>query len=447
MIPLVGIPNFVHQYARQYADLFSPDLLEHFERFLSGIYVCERRNVETINDAFVVQVKNQSSSNRFLTEYEWSRQEINERRLKLLREDPQTRPRRSGVLPIDDTFTIKYGEHFEEAGYYYLPSEECYSWAHNLVTLHYADEVCDYPLELELYKQTDVEEAVKLLDEHGGKYNPEVLARKKTDSAKRRYLWPKLRAIEELATYYPSKIQLACRLVDWAVERGFYQPFVFDSWYTCKELCQHISFRKREWIGTTDASDGIYWRGKWHNLGEWVASRPEREFDEVSFKYRGEQECYYAGSWVAQVGKLGRVRLVASYKEEDRSDKPKFFPASKLTWERKHILQRRRRRWTVETAYEDFKGPLGFDEYEVRDIDGINRHWYLVFAAYSASRAATAHGSFGKWVNDRLSTVGDVCRQVQGEALAALISFCVTQTAQGENLEPVLKQVLSHLAR
>jgi hypothetical protein len=61
-------------------DLFSPDLLGHFERFLSGIYDCERRNVETINDAFVVQVKNQSSSNRFWTEYKWSRQELNERR-------------------------------------------------------------------------------------------------------------------------------------------------------------------------------------------------------------------------------------------------------------------------------------------------------------------------------------------------------------------------------
>jgi hypothetical protein len=36
---------------------------------------------------------------------------------------------------------------------------------------------------------------------------------------------------------------------------------------------------------------------------------------------------------------------------------------------------------------------------------------------------------------------------VQGEALAALISFCLTQTALGGSLEPVLQRVLSHLAR
>lgn len=447
MLPLVSVPDFVHQYARRYRDLFSPSLLDHFERYLSGLYVCDRRNAQLINDAFVVEIKDQSSLNRFLTEYQWSTEQVNERRLKLLRDDGQTRPRRSGVLPIDDTFNEKFGKHFEQIGKFFLPSEEHYAWAHNLVTLHYADAVCDYPLEFKLYEQMDVKEAVRLLDEHGVKYKPEVLERKKSDSDRRRYLGPKLRSNPELAAVFPSKLQLACRLVDWAVEHGFTQPFVFDSWYTCKELCQHITGCGRDWIGTVDGSEGIYWRGGWQSLDEWVKTRPTKEFDKVRFQYRGEWECYWAGSWVVQVGKLGRVRLVASYKKEDRSDNPKFFTASKLTWERKHILQRRRRRWTVETSYEDVKGPLGFDEYEVRDIEAIKRHWYLVYCAYSASRAATAHGRFGKWVNDRPATVGDVCRQVQGEALAALIGFCITQAEQGGNLDDLLKQVLSHLAR
>jgi hypothetical protein len=72
------------------------------------------------------------------------------------------------VLLIDDTFNEKLGEHFEKAGEFYLPAEEHYGWAHNLVTLHYADAVCDYPLEFELYAQMDVERAAHLLREHGG---------------------------------------------------------------------------------------------------------------------------------------------------------------------------------------------------------------------------------------------------------------------------------------
>jgi hypothetical protein len=285
--------------------------------------------------------------NRANREYQWSASAVNERRLKLLREDAQTAPRRSGVLLIDDTFNEKFGEHFEKAGEFYLPAEEHYGWAHNLVTLHYADAVCDYPLELELYEQMDVEQAAQLLREHGGKFKEEVLARKQRDSDRRRYLGPKLRAVEELAEVYPTKIQLACRLVDWAVRHGFRQPFVFDSWYTCKELCRHITGRDRDWIGTTDASEGIYWSGKWHSLGEWVAARPAQEFDLIRFPYRGQGEGYWAGSWVAPVGKLGRVRLLASYQDEEereRGEEPQFYLTGHLTWERKHILQRRRRR-------------------------------------------------------------------------------------------------------
>jgi len=447
MLPLVAVPGFVHEYARQFEDLFSPALMQHFERYLTGLYVCERRNAQVINNAFVIEVKDQSSLNRFLTEYEWSAEAVNERRLALLRQDPHTAPRRRGVLILDDTFNEKSGKHFEQIARLYIPSEEHYGLAHNLVTLHYADEVCDYPLELALYEQMDVEEAVRLLVAHGGRFKPEVLARKKSDSDRRRYLGPKLRQIPALAQRYPTKIQLACRLVDWAVARGWTQPFVFDSWFTCKELCQHITRYQRDWIGTVHEDEGIYWRGHWHGLGEWMKSRDEREFEEVRFRYEGDWETYWAGSWVAQIGKLGRVRLVASYQQKDRGDTPKLYVSGKLTWEKKHILQRRRRRWTIETAYEDVKGPFGFDEYEVRDIEAIQRHWYLVFAAYSASRQATAQGRFGEWVQDRLRTIGDVCRQVQGEALAALIGFCVSHVAQGGQLEPLLHRVLGHLAK
>lgn len=190
----------------------------------------------------------------------------------------------------------------------------------------------------------DVKQAQTFLLEHGVKFKPEVVERKKSDACRRPYLGPKLRSHPDLAEVFPSKIQLACQLVDWAVEHGLTQPFVFDSWYTCKDLCEHITGCNRDWIGTVDGSEGIYWRGNWHGLDQWVKSRPIGEFDKVRYQYRGEWECYWAGSWVAQVGKLGRVRVVASYKREDRSDNPKFFLANNLTWERKHILQRRRRR-------------------------------------------------------------------------------------------------------
>lgn len=53
--------------------------------------------------------------------------------------------------------------------------------------------------------------------------------------------------------------------------------------------------------------------------------------------------------WPKSANWAGRG-LVASYQEKDRSDNPKFYVTGKSTWEGKHLLQRRRRRWRVETA-------------------------------------------------------------------------------------------------
>jgi len=68
MIPLVEVPPFVHQYTQHYQDLFSPEQFEHFKRYLSGLFVSDNKTIQGINGLFVVQVRNQSSLNRFLTE-------------------------------------------------------------------------------------------------------------------------------------------------------------------------------------------------------------------------------------------------------------------------------------------------------------------------------------------------------------------------------------------
>ena len=91
------------------------------------------------------------------------------------------------------------------------------------------------------------------------------------------------------------------------------------------------------------------------------------------------------------------------------------------------------------------RGPLGFDAYELRDEEGIRRHWTLVFAAYSAARQANAQGCWGKWLKAKLQTVGDVSRQVQSEALAALIYFALSELTQGRSTKAIVDLLVSPL--
>lgn len=453
MIPLVEVPPFVHQYTQHYQDLFSPEQFEHFKRYLSGLFVSDNKTIQGINGLFVVQVHNQSSLNRFLTEYEWSSTAINARRLQLLRQDPATCPKKHAVLIIDDTHNEKYGQHFPLLGKWFIPSADRYGLSHNVVTIHYADRRVDYPLELRWHAQMDIEQTVRWMEEHRITYRPAVLARKKKDSQKRKYLGDILKRVRRLhpdwEVPYPSKLDLACELIDWAVAKGYNYPVVFDSWYTCKQVCHHLAHHNMIYVGTVEPDDGVYVQGKWVSIQDWYGQVPEKAFTPVRFRYRQREtmERYWAAAETQQVDQLGRVRLVASHKKEDRSDQARFYVCNHLRWELSYLLGRRQLRWPVEPSYEDTKGPLGFDAYELRDEEGIRRHWNLVFAAYSAARHANAEGRWGNWTRAQLKTVGDVCRQVRGEALAALIAFVVLEQMQGRSVQSIVNQLVSYLSR
>jgi hypothetical protein len=453
MMPLVEIPPFVSQYAQHYQDLFSPEQFEHFQRYLSGLFVSDNKTIQAINGLFVVHTRNQSSLNRFLTAYVWSSTEVNARRLQRLRQDPATCPKRHAVLILDDTHNEKYGKHFPLLGKWFIPSADRYGLSHNVVTIHYADRHVDYPLELRWYAQMDIEQTVGWLEEHAVPYRPAVLARKKKDSQKRQYLGAILKRVRQhhpdWPVPYPSKLDLACELIDWAVAKGYNYPVIFDSWYTCKQVCHHIAKKNMIYVGTVQPDDGVYLKGQWVSIQAWYKQWPAKAFAPVRFRYRQREtmERYWAAAETRQVDQLGRVRLVASHKQEDRADEARFYVGNHRRWELSYLLGRRQLRWPVEPSYEDTKGPLGVDAYELRDEEGIRRHWNLVFAAYSAARHANAQGRWGNWIKAQLKTVGDVCRQVRGEAWAALIACVVLERAQGRSVPAITDQLVACLSR
>lgn len=67
MVPLVEIPEIVRHHESFFVSVFSPKALEQFKRYVSGLIVSEHKTVEGINRIFVINVRNQSSLNRFFT--------------------------------------------------------------------------------------------------------------------------------------------------------------------------------------------------------------------------------------------------------------------------------------------------------------------------------------------------------------------------------------------
>ena len=152
MFPLVDYPELVQHYAHFFASVFTEKAFVQFQRYVSGLIVSENKTVEGINRLFVLESRNQSSLNRLLTESPFSVEALNQARLALLASLPGTQMKRKGVLSVDDTHLTHYGRHFDQIAYLYDPAQKRHMWAHNLVNLHYSDDLTDYPAAFQLWK-------------------------------------------------------------------------------------------------------------------------------------------------------------------------------------------------------------------------------------------------------------------------------------------------------
>ena len=107
-----------------------------------------------------------------------------------------------------------------------------------------------------------------------------------------------------------------------------------------------------------------------------------------------------------------RVPIVATYEDQVQlSHTPDFYAANRKDWKPKRKLSTYLDRWPTETFNEDAKGNLGFEAYQLQNIQGIQRHWYLSFVAYSLLSDQEHPGSSRWAVQGRFNQLVNVVRR------------------------------------
>lgn len=406
MLPLVEFPTLVQHYAPFFKDVFSAQSMIEFERYISGLIVSENKTVDGINRLFVIDSRNQSSLNRLLTESPFRLADLNQARLKVLDSNPQTRLKPKGVLSIDDTLLTHYGQEFEQIAKLYDPVSESYVWAHDLVTLHYSDDLTDYPLVFQLWKPVDLEALEVGMRTAGIEFKPEKEALKTSAPRKwRAYLvhaWKRRqKKYPELTKLYDSKLTLAQALLHkWVQAHPVDKLAVtFDIWYTQVEFCHFIDHTLGlPYVGTLAGKDQVNLKTGLECLKDFAQRLKEEHlqacqtggqpvFRPIEIPYKGGRETYAAYCNTHNLHHFGKQRLVISHRQADLSDDPAFFISNRLTWQAPGILRIRRHRWPVEVFHEEGKDE-GLDQYQLRDFEAIQRHVALVAVVYSLLRAA-----------------------------------------------------------
>jgi hypothetical protein len=464
-VPVGEFPELVGHYAPFFREVFSAEAFVEFERYVSGLIVSENKTVEGINRLFVVESRNQSSLNRWLTKSPFRLEDVNQARLAVLESLSGTRMKPRGVLSADNTLLIHYGQEFEQIAKLFDHVSGTYVWAHDLVTLHYSDDDTDYPLLFQLWKPVELEKLEAGLRAANVPLRVAKEPLKESDPRKwRGYVlgvWQRQQKKHpDLQELYDSKLIILQNLLQqWVTAHPKANlPVTFDNWFTQPAFCRFLDRTLHlAYVGTLAGTDKINLKSGQETL-ETFAERLKQEhrnalqhdgkpvFQKTTIHFKGERESYYSYCNTHHLHNFGKQRLVINYREADLSDNPTFFNSNRLTWQAAGITRIRRHRWPVEVYHEEGKAE-GLDQYQLRDFDAIQRHVALVAIVYSLLRAAQhdpdLHHRLQRQLKVQLEGSPAFWRRAtQAQSLWSLGLFLDAGLTQGQTLRELMMPLL-----
>ena len=407
MLPITAHPQLLKKYGSEFESLFTQPSYNHFLNYLTGLITVPKPNVSKIS-TWIYQGKDQSSLNRLLTKNDWEVSEVNTKRLDLLRKNPKTAWKKEGVICIDDTFSEKSGKTMEAVGWYKSHmGEKEYILAHNFVYSHYVDSEAQYPLDFLLYiKEKEITK-------------------------------------QNLSKTFKSKITLAKELVEASENRSVPAGlYLFDSWYFSKELTDHIESYGKDWISIAKLNRVVLWNGNKIKLGDFVTKTiPWESYKRM--EVNGKIFWYFTKSVSFKTN--GKVRIVSTFEEKEgvREKYPTVLVTNRTDWDVTKIIKGYTHRWSIETFFRDSKQSLGFEDYQLRSIDAVERHLCLVNLAYSLLELQRIESCLLTKVANQLTTIGDQGRFVANDILRSLVLWVYQQTKKTKNPDHIYQILLS----
>ena len=353
MLPIYEIPPMIVKLSSCYRDCFSTETeYGYFLRYMTGLLVPGKATVDGINTLFCGELaRDQSNANRFLTEGVWEPLELEQRRVDNLKRHPLLRPGKRGIIAIDDVLLEKTGEQMEGVGWLRDPSEGKDVLCHCLVTCSSNKLGQSSPLYIRPYFKQEVCESA---------------------------------AGQALGLAFRSKVELALEIVRKVLSEGIGGVFVFDAWSLSQRLVSQIEGADRLWLSRLKGDRLVKWSKtgpkRWQAISSVAKQVPKKAYPKVTLDGRVFW-CYVA---VLEVPKLeGSKKMAGVWREEIGKGDPFFIVTNATWWDAKRMLWVYLGRWPMEEWHREGKQHEGLADYQMRRLDGIERHGGLGTCAYA----------------------------------------------------------------
>lgn len=346
----------------EYIDSFDPlwvrkEQKEYFEKTLKGFNSeIKRKNIERISENIIDQ--DYQNLHHFMTTSPWDRNKMNEIRLDFMREHSNSYPTKKAILVIDDSGVIKRGKSTDGVGYQYIGQVGKVANGNVFVTSHLVSESKHIPL--------DIKEFI-----------PEDKTKTKEEQK------------------FITKIEIAIFLIEEAIRRDIKFEFVVaDAWYgSSPNFTDYLESKGLKYIVAIKSNRNIFYKfpndlkSSEHKISELLTLIEPDAFRPLDIKLSDGsiKKIFFVRMDLKVKGLSGKRRVII---ETDRigdwaNAEISYFISNATELRDDTVIRYYHRRNWIEVFYREVKDFLGADEYQVRSMDRILRHWTLCIVTYS----------------------------------------------------------------
>lgn len=438
-LPIVSVAPLVLDHSEIFREIFeNQKQYRHFKNYLTGLIALDNKSMANMARC-ILDSADKTNVSRYLSETSWREEELNDKRVSYMKEKTaphQVRKAHSALL-IDDTMCEHVGSLFEYVDQHYNHSTDQYPLAHNLVTSHYLSGAVRFPVDVGLYRRYEEFTGWETFVE---KYFPgeEIPKKKKERTAFHKRVDETLLEdpeFKELDTAFKTKITLASELVDKAVERGLsFGWALFDGWYLAPDFLAVLAKHDLDWVSILkhnrnletnsfrlrdENGDIISFDDPHVQVKNLVPRIPKNAYKPIIVDGR----TYYTFTITVRIPSLGKVRIVISFDNPELEGNYVVLVTNRTDCNAKRIISTYLLRWPIETFYQDSKQLLGLNDYRMRTSQAFQKHWSLVFVAYSFLHLDCLTASLTKKQRSPSKSIGEAARQQAQSLIQDLILF------------------------
>ncbi len=150
-----------------------------------------------------------------------------------------------------------------------------------------------------------------------------------------------------------------------------------DGWYWGKPLAQLCRTWGYHMISQLRSNSVLFIDGKRTKVP--TLSTLRSAYREASLTFYGKQRSLQIARFVGLIKNFGKVAVVVV---KEKRKKPRYLVSTNLHLSALDILKYYAKRWKIEQMIKDLKQRLGFGDYQVRNLQAIQRHVAIVLLSY-----------------------------------------------------------------